>query len=368
MGAITLDAAKCVRALSKFSVCNRCDLVCPTGAIRVAEGLPSLNLSECVGCGGCAGVCPSEALALDDFKTTAFFFDFMEAEGNLVSCRKNVPCIAALNVEHVIAMASLKPGLLFDTGHCGGCEIARTCLPQIEALAEEANYLLGAMELEAEVRLEPVGYQPPELAPEEAERRDFFRAFTLQNAARTRRDFDRKVERSIDERLEHEVDAAQIARMRKKELSDKRKILFTALKRVERPSRYHVIDASAVSFTSQKLLDPESCTACQMCYRICPTGALSSDAKNSKIDFDPFLCIKCHLCHDVCEPDAITLSPSYNMKEFFEPEQQNLVSFTIRNCNECGIPYAVVDGSPLCHRCRIEEEEARALWGIDEKY
>ena len=51
MAGITLDAAKCVRALSKFSACERCDTVCPTGAIRVAEGLPSVNLSECVGRG-----------------------------------------------------------------------------------------------------------------------------------------------------------------------------------------------------------------------------------------------------------------------------------------------------------------------------
>jgi energy-converting hydrogenase A subunit P len=368
MGAITLDAAKCVRALSRFSSCNRCDTVCPTGAIKVGEGLPSLNLSECVECGGCAGVCPSEALALDHFSATEFFFGFMEEEGNLVSCRKNVPCIAALNVEHVIATASLKKGLVFDTGHCDGCEVAHTCRPQIEALAEEANYLLGAMEQEGEVALEPVAYELPESEGETPERRDFLRAFTLKNAAKSRQEFDRKVDASIDERLEHEVEASHIARIRQKELSDKRKILFTALKRLEKPSRYHVIDANEVSFTSQKLLDPELCTACQMCYRICPTGALSSDMKNSKIDFDPFLCIKCQLCHDVCEPDAITLSPSYNMKEFFEPEQQNLVAFTIRNCNECGVPYAVTNGSPLCHRCRIEEEEARELWGIDEKY
>jgi hypothetical protein len=56
------------------------------------------------------------------------------------------------------------------------------------------------------------------------------------------------------------------------------------------------------------------------------------------------------------------------MKEFFEPEVQNLVTFKMRNCNECGAPYAVLGDSPLCHRCRIEEEEARELWGIDEKY
>jgi energy-converting hydrogenase A subunit P len=367
MAGITLDAARCVRAVSKFSNCDRCDAICPTGAIRVGEGLPSVNLSECVGCGGCVGVCPSEAVTLDGFNSTDFFFHFVDDAEALLSCRKNVPCISVLNVEHVIAMAALKEEIVFDMGHCGTCPIAERCRPQIEALAEEANYLLEAMEHSGRVHLEEVAYAGEE-SRDETQRRDFFRAINLKNAFKAEQDFNRAVETGTDERFEHHVGALDAAKIRQKELGDKRKILFTALKRVEKPSVFHVIDATEVSFTSQKLLDPELCTACQMCYRICPTGALSSNIKNAKIDFDPFLCIKCQLCHDVCEPDAITISPSYNMKEFFEPEVQNLVTFKMRNCNECGTPYAVLGDSPLCHRCRIEEEEARELWGIDEKY
>lgn len=367
MAGITLDAAQCVRAVSKFSSCNRCDVICPTGAIQVGEGLPSVNLAECVGCGGCVGVCPSEALKVDGFHVTDFFFHFVEDKESLISCRKNVPCISVLSVEHVIAMATLKQGVVFDMGHCEGCAIAHTCQPQILAVAEEANYLLGAMEQEVEVRLEKIAYEGEETR-DDAQRRDFFRALNLKNALKTEQDVNRAVETTSDERLEHEVQNSHVARIREKQLGDRRKILFTALKRVPKPSVYHVIDANEVSFTSQKLLDPELCTACQMCYRICPTGALSSNVKNAKIDFDPFLCIKCQLCHDVCEPDAITLSPSYNMKEFFEPEVQNLITFKMRNCNECGVSYAIIGDSPLCHRCRIEEEEARELWGIDESY
>ena len=111
-------------------------------------------------------------------------------------------------------------------------------------------------------------------------------------------------------------------------------------------------------------MDEESCTACQMCYRVCPTGALTSDVKNSKIDFDPFLCIKCHICHDVCEPNSITLSPSYNVKEFFEPTVQNLVSFSVKRCDECNVIFSTNSADTLCYRCKAEEEEARELWGI----
>jgi formate hydrogenlyase subunit 6/NADH:ubiquinone oxidoreductase subunit I len=368
MAGITLDAGKCVRALSKFSVCDHCVSVCPTDALQTSEMVPSLNLSQCVGCGGCAGICPTEAIAVDGFNTTEFFFAFASSEENLLSCRKNLPCIASLNVEHVIALAGLKGDVVFDMGHCDRCEIADTCRPRIEALADEANYLLQGMEQSATVRLEMVSFVNEEAVETSTDRRDFFKKINIKDAAVAKQNFDREVETATDERIEHSVDNAHISQLRQKNIPDKRKLFFTALKRMEKPQTFHVVDASEVSFTSQKLLDVEHCTACQMCYRLCPTGALTSDKKNSKIDFDPFLCIKCHLCHDVCEPDCLTLSGAYNLKEMFEPQVQNLATFNVRNCYECNVPFVSIGEEKLCYRCKIEEEEARELWGINEKY
>ena len=365
MAAIALNTAACVRSLAKFSECKRCETICPTDAIVISGSLPSINFSHCVACGGCAGVCPSEALKLDDFSATEFFFEFASSEEKLVSCRKNVPCLSVLNVEHLIGLASLKGGIVFDMGHCETCDIAHTCLPQIEKNAEEANYLLEAMESSAAVSLEKVAYLPEEtVAGGEGERRDFFRALTLANAVKTKHKFDREVEIATDALVEHTLATDKIAQLKQKGIPDKRKLLFTALKRAAKPSSYHVIDANEVSFTSQKLFDEEKCTACQMCYRVCPTGSLSSNVRNSKIDFDPFLCIKCHICHDVCEPDALTLSSSYSVKEFFEPQVQNLVTFDVRSCDECGRLFTSLAGEKLCYQCKCEEEEARELWGI----
>ncbi len=362
---ITLDPAKCVRSLSTFSECNHCELICPTPAIVINDTLPSINLSECVGCGGCTSVCPSEAFTLDNFNPTEFFFEFASDEEKLVSCQKNVPCISALNVEHVIGLAALKGGVIFDMGHCEACSIAHTCQPQIEKMADEASYLLSAMEIDAEVSLENVAYQRDENEKEPDEnRRGFFKAINLKNVFKGKKTFEREVEVASDELVEHSLDKSAIAQMRQKSLPDRRKLLYTALKRVGKPSVYHIIDANELSFTSSKLLNAETCTACQMCYRVCPTGALSTDARNSKIDFDPFMCIKCHICHDVCEPNSITLSPSYNVKEFFEPEVKKLVSFNVRNCYECGRIFSSLGREKLCYFCKIEEEEARDLWGI----
>ncbi len=362
MSLIQLDASKCVRSLSVESACNKCEVVCPTNAIVVGDSpLPAINFSSCVACGACDGVCPNEALSLDDFSATNFFFEFMEDSDNLISCKKNVPCIAALSVESLISIAILKKDVVLDTGHCESCEIAHTCHKQILANQEEASYILEAMENEAQLRLEDVAFVKEDSI---SKRRDFLNAVSLETVGKVKHEFESEVTKASDELIQHTLQNKDIALLKKKRITERRKIFFTAIKRVEKPSQFHIIDANEVSFTSQKLMDEEKCTACQMCYRVCPTGALTSDMKNSKIDFDPFMCIKCHICHDVCEPDAITLSSSYNVKEFFEPTVQNLLRFNVRRCDECNAVFSTNSNDTLCYRCKIEEEEAKALWGI----
>jgi len=364
---IKLSAGSCVRSLSVESQCNKCEVVCPTAAISFVESnpLPAINFHECVTCGACAGVCPSEALSLEEFSLTEFFFEFVESDENLLSCRKNVPCIAALSVEHIISMAALKKEIVLDMGYCDECEIASTCKAQILQNYEEATYLLEAMESDALIKLEDVRYENRQESS--GDRRDFLSALNLKSVAKIKKSFEDEVQKASDELTEHTLQKTDIALLKKKSIPDRRKIFFTAVKRIDKPSVFHTIDADEVTFTSQKIMNEEACTACQMCYRVCPTGALTSDLKNSKIDFDPFLCIKCHICHDVCEPDAITLSSSYKVKEFFEPEVVNLVEFNVRRCNECNVIFSTNNADEkLCYRCKCEEEEARELWGITE--
>ncbi len=364
MAGLTLDSGLCVRALSKFSSCDNCEKSCPTSAIVIEnEKLPAINLSECVGCGACVGVCPSEALKLDEFDVIDFFFDFVSKDENILSCRKNVPCLSVLHVEYIISLASIKKDIVFDVGHCQECSIAHTCKPLIDLHVEEANYILQASKQDVKVLMENIAYID-ETEYETSDRRSFFKAINLKNVYQAKSRFERDVEIATDEFIESSLSYEQIQKLRDKQLSDKRKLLFSALKKVDRPSLYHVIEADSLSFTSQKLLDKDSCSACQMCYRICPSGALSSDIRNSKIDFDPFMCIKCHLCHDVCEPNSLTLSNSYNLKEFFEPSVQRLVSFSIKSCNECGAFFTSLHGKKICRRCELEDEEAREIWGI----
>lgn len=363
MGLLNFTAQKCVRALSTLSICDSCATVCPVNAIVVDGRLPSLNNNKCIECAACTAVCPTEALNIDDFNPIDFFFAFIQDEHNLVSCQKNVPCIASLGAEQLILLTGIKDGIVLDSGHCHNCDIGSKILPYMQNQVENVNYLLEASGQNGSVAIEDVNYFA-DSEMNHSDRRDFFRTFHIQKLGQYKRTFEDEIKKSTDEFISFSLDSSHTQDLRTKKITDRRKLFYTGLKRFAKPDVFHVVDATKITFTSQKLMDETKCTACEMCYRVCPTGALTSDMRNSKIDFDPFLCVKCHLCHDVCEPDAITLSPSYNLKEWYEPKVQNLVTFLVRRCDECDGLFSSIGGEKICRRCRLEEEEARELWGI----
>lgn len=364
MSLLILSPQSCVRALSVNSICNHCESACPTHAIAITERLPSINQAQCIGCGGCVAVCPTEALKLDEFDSNEFFFQFVSSEEGMISCQKNIPCIAALSPEQLVSLASLKGDIVCDVGHCSTCDIGEGVISRFNETVTRVNYLLEATLHDARILTQEIGYKD-ETIQSEPERRDFFKTFHLKGLGKIRGDFEKEVQKSTDEFIQYTTNSSHTAELRTKKITDRRKLFFTAMKRSSIPEVFHVVDASEITFTSQKLLDETLCTACQMCYRICPSGALTSDMRNSKIDFDPFLCVKCHLCHDVCEPNAITLSPSYNLKEWYTPSVQNLVTYLVRRCDECDSIFSSVGGEKICRRCQLEEEEALELWGLN---
>jgi formate hydrogenlyase subunit 6/NADH:ubiquinone oxidoreductase subunit I len=269
-----------------------------------------------------------------------------------------------MSSEQLVSFAQMKKGVILDTGHCAQCDIGKPILQIMTTTIDNSNYLLEAIASDYRVTCENIAYTDISAPEEKVDRRDFFKNFHLRGIGKARNDFEKEIQRTTDEFVEYTLNSSDTKALRTKKITDRRKLFFTSLKRFDVPSEFHIVQSEKIVFTSQKLLDEELCTACEMCYRVCPTGALTSDMRNSKIDFDPFLCVKCHLCHDVCEPNAITLSTSYNLKEWYVPSIQNLATFAVRRCNECDGLFSSVAGEKICRRCRLEEEEARELWGL----
>ncbi|HIQ47850.1 MAG TPA: ferredoxin [Sulfurovum sp.] len=358
---LQLEIASCVRATSKFSDCTKCIDACPE-SIQLVDNLPSFANNTGVEAAACVGVCPTEAFSLSDFSTTEFFFSFLESKVRLISPKLNVPCLSVLSVEHLISLALASEETI--TLDLSSYDEESILYEHIKAHIEEANFVLSSfsskkLETNADAVTEAdKNAVKTNKEDEVSDRRSFLGNVSLKGVIKHKMSFDEAVE--ADELKTFALDPAIIAKIRAKNLPDKRKILFTTLKHAGVPENFEVLAEEDITFTSQKFVD-DSCTNCQICYRICPTGALSSDGKFSLIHFDAMLCVKCRLCHDVCEPDAIQLQPGFEIKEFFEPTQRTLATFDIKRCNECGNNFTYTGGEQTCPRCLIEEEEAMFL-------
>ncbi len=357
------DVASCVRATSKFSECTKCVSAAPD-SIQIVDNIPSFKLATGVEAAACLGGCPTEAFSLSDFSVTEFFFTFLESRVRLISPNLNVPCVSVLSVEHLISLALASEETI--TIDLNSYPLGSHVLEIIEERIEEANFVLSSFSdkvlltnLDDVVR-ETVTEEvvPGSEESEESSRRDFLSQASVKGVVKHKQAFDEAVE--AEEMQTFDIDVSIISKIKDKTLPDKRKILFTTLKRTTVPEKFEVLPQEDVTFVSQKFID-DSCTNCQICYRICPTGALSSNGKFSVINFDAMLCVKCHLCHDVCEPNSIQLQSGFEIKEFFEPVQRTLASFTIKRCNECGNNFTYTGGEQACPRCLVEEEEAMFL-------
>jgi NAD-dependent dihydropyrimidine dehydrogenase PreA subunit len=54
-------------------------------------------------------------------------------------------------------------------------------------------------------------------------------------------------------------------------------------------------------------VDPDTCTGCRQCMRVCQFGAITYSAANKKTGIDPRRCYGCGICRAVCSKNAITL-------------------------------------------------------------
>ena len=286
---LEFDVASCIRATSKFSQCSKCVDICPTSTIEIVDNIPAFTPSACIDCGGCVGVCPTESFFLTDFSSVNFFFEFLKSKETLLACNRSMPCLSVLSVEHLISLALASDKQIFmdiDSCSCGGD--SNLLREQIEKNFAEANFILESF---SDKQIEKKELPSKSIEEQESDQRKSLdrRSFlSLKNVLKSKEQFDKAVD--SDELRAFELDSSVILKIKDRKIPDKRKLLFSVLKRAKKQESYDVLSSEDISFTSQKYID-ESCTNCQICYRICPTGALSSDSKFSVINFDSMMCV-----------------------------------------------------------------------------
>jgi NAD-dependent dihydropyrimidine dehydrogenase PreA subunit len=73
--------------------------------------------------------------------------------------------------------------------------------------------------------------------------------------------------------------------------------------------RFTVTQQMPVMFRAEYVaaVDPDLCTGCRQCMRLCQFGAISYSAANKKIVIDQTRCFGCGICRSLCSANAIRL-------------------------------------------------------------
>lgn len=353
--ALGLTYEACVRTLSRSATCTVCRDACPVRAVGLEgiRGSVTVALDRCTGCGLCSAACPTDAF------TAPFALGEVLAgsDGQLACGQGGLPCIGALSAEDLIALATRVKVVALHDGPCASREPGHHAAA---ARAAEAQAFLDAVGIKATVSFAPAEVLPPaaDRRPEAAEP-----AKAPEVSAERRRMLRMLVPTLKQGPKEVLQQPDRLDRARMQQLPERRRRLLAALPPgVE--AREATVPTATLGFVSSKQVDEHACTACTVCFSVCPTGALQAPRSLKELRFDTSRCTRCGLCHDVCEPDALRLAPETSLEDFLEFTPRVLARLPVTRCGECGLPYNRAEGSAgLCPRCWAMEEEAMDLSG-----
>jgi ferredoxin len=358
---IALDADGCLHSRDRFSTCDACISVCPVKALRL---VPPITLDEktCVACGACLPVCPVGALTGKDGADDLVRCISQIPDGRVVelACARHTTletgpaestavvrtegCLAALGpstFEWLLANETQQVIVRLDA--CSGCSIGNL-QPRISRMVaaadrlaphpEDAARIVAVREREANWKTErtviPVKNPP-------VSRRDLFRTFVSDAP---------KLAAQVLPFQESKVSEAKAAPL-------ERRRLLNAIRRQGDSENAARIVALDNDLGLVRLAVSAICTACGVCARACPTGALRFEDRESsfRLTFSARACTDCGACLDLCEPNALARDGVPTIAELMSAEPVVLRSGTLRKCEKCGAKFAGDSGGKLCPTC-----------------
>lgn len=301
----------CAHGRNDIEGCRQCIDVCSTGAIRsdLEHQRVVVEPHLCMGCGGCATVCPSGAMSYAwprvselGARIRTVLKTYREAGGEepvllfhgsgagttalaaLARKGRGLPArVLPLEVAHVASLGldTLLAGLSLGAQQCvillGGSEA-----PEYrEALTRQLGF--------AEAILDGLGYGGKQLLLVEAE------AMSQLDAALWTLPRGGGVGTPAGFHL----------------FDDKRRTLEFALDHLHRhaPARVPVVALPPGAPYGEIVVDARRCTLCLACVGACPEGALQDSKEAPELRFIEANCVQCGLCERTCPEHAIALQP-----------------------------------------------------------
>jgi Pyruvate/2-oxoacid:ferredoxin oxidoreductase delta subunit len=326
---------RCLRNEYYHNDCRICIDLCPKGAFHIVRNKLTLFENECVGCAGCIGSCPTEALEIESFDPNGYAASFQHQNETTVSCKTTTPCLGVFDIEHYLVMALRgENNVQCDLSHCEGCTLntAGKLGSSIRSKIDEANKFLE--QVERKERIETI-----EVKEEQSDRRALFR-----------KGFEKVKESVVQESPAHIAMTTAHHKLPDMKMPLKRVLLKNSLKEVVGELPTTTFDGSNTLFFN-KQIDFQACTNCGDCTQFCPTDALFATSDKQGIYFSQGKCIGCGICEDICKPNAISKKEGFDLVGIAFDRAELLVRYEMVMCHECRCPFPYKGGEPICDRC-----------------
>lgn len=377
---VDVQTEHCLNLRHKDAACARCVSACPVQAIELAGVQPNLDDGACVRCGLCLHACPTGVFTQPNPAEVRLAQTFQQLPTHpvaLVCALHPTPqttsapvavivqqrrCLAALAPEQLLALSAhgRRPLWLDDT-FCMACPLSQAHVSIAQAV-ETTNRLLQAFAQPAAIFLHQARIDPGETPNQRplldggnplVSRRGLWGALwqlAHEQGGPARSPVsttDREPPKPVNERLPHRVPPARRA------LQQRLATLNAAQEQSATPA---LVDVTALPFTNVQV-DTQACSACALCARFCPTGALtfSAEAHEFSLHFQAAICIDCGICALACPEDAIMLDNTLPIAAIVGDEEAVLVEGTRIKCRQCGASTAKRLDTPaaaLCYACR----------------
>jgi len=337
------NAKLCAHSRSGKAGCNNCIDTCSTGAIAADGDYVKVDPHLCMGCGGCATVCPSGAMThayprVSDLglRLKTLLRTYREAGGKDA-------CILFHNASASRDLIA-KLGRRARPGKSGGLPARVIPLEVHSVAALGMDTLLGALAYGAsQVVLLACDQEDDEYG--RASERQIRHAETVVNAlgyAGVHLKWLATEDRAV---LERELWALRPARTVPEAAgfnlsTDKRNTLEFALEHLARfaPAPQEAVSLEAGAPWGRVVVNRATCTLCLACVGACPASALVDGRDRPLLKFIERNCVQCGLCVSTCPEQAVTLEPRLLLSPQAKVEQvlHEAVPF---HCVRCGSPF-----------------------------
>lgn len=326
----------CAHSRSQKVGCNQCIDVCSTDAISADGDHVKVEPHLCMGCGGCAIVCPSGAMtyaypSAPDLgrRVKTLLATYAKAGGrdaclllhaengrpalvNLARRGRGLPArVVPFEVHHV---ASVGLDVWLAALAHGACQIA--VLATGSEAPEYRDALAKQMRI-ADTIAQTLGYQG-----------EHFRVF------------DGADMQALDAALWSWPVALPVRVAATFAFTaDKRTTAALAIEHLAQhaPVPHREIPLPAGAPFGTIAVDRDTCTMCLACVGSCPVGAILDNQETPQLRFIEAKCVQCGLCEATCPENAIALTPRLSLSpEAKQPRVLNEAA--VFNCISCGKP------------------------------